>query len=156
MLVASTSPVHALYGSDSKVKLLTARNFQSAVIDSDVPAMVEFFAPWCGHCQQLSPIYSRVAENLHGIVTIGAVDCDVDSNKGLCGQYGIQGFPTLKLFPASKRKNTKTGKLTKTPEDYNGKVITRCIPLMVLLPRSLNSRTRRHCIDAVSRTTTKR
>lgn len=54
MLVASTSPVHALYGSDSKVKLLTARNFQSAVIDSDVPAMVEFFAPWVSHQNPIS------------------------------------------------------------------------------------------------------
>ena len=45
-LAAISSPAQALYGSDSKVKVLTARNFKSAVIDSDIPAMVEFFAPW--------------------------------------------------------------------------------------------------------------
>lgn len=74
----------------------------------------------CGHCQQLTPIYSRVAENLYGIVTIGAVDCDVESNKQLCGQYGVKGFPTLKVFPAGQQQSSKTGRVNKTPEDYNG------------------------------------
>jgi thiol-disulfide isomerase/thioredoxin len=74
----------------------------------------------CGHCKQLSPIYSRVADNLHGIVVVAAVDCDVESNKQLCGQYGVKGFPTLKIFPASKQKHSKTGRVSKTPEDYNG------------------------------------
>ncbi len=60
VLVLATSPrkAHALYGGDSKVKVLTARNFQSAVIDSDVPAMVEFFAPWvsAAHARWKGPV----------------------------------------------------------------------------------------------------
>ncbi len=79
----------------------------------------------CGHCKQLSPTYSKVADNLHGIVTIGAVDCEVDSNKPLCRQYGVQGFPTLKLFPAKRRKNSQTGRPNKSPEDYNGDLLAR-------------------------------
>lgn len=57
-----------------------------------------------------------------GIVTIGAVDCDVDGNKQLCSKYGVQGFPTLKVFPADKQKNVKTGTVSKSPSDYNGEV----------------------------------
>lgn len=112
--------VAALYSGSDKVRVLTAKDFKRFIIESNLPAMVEFYAPWCGHCQQLTQIYSRVAENLYGIVTIAAVDCDVDGNKQLCGQYGVKGFPTLKVFPASQQKNSRTGRLNKTPEDYNG------------------------------------
>lgn len=66
--------------------------------------MVMFSAPWCGHCKNLAPDYHKAATSLDGIVKFGNVDCDADSNKGLCAQYGIQGFPTLKLFPATKKR----------------------------------------------------
>lgn len=120
LLCGNVQFASALYTAADKVKVLTARDFNRFIIESDLPAMVEFYAPWCGHCKQLSPIYSRVADNLHGIVVVAAVDCDVESNKQLCGQYGVKGFPTLKIFPASKQKHSKTGRVSKTPEDYNG------------------------------------
>ena len=69
----------------------------------------------CGHCKSLAPAYEKVAESLHGIVNVVAVDCDADANKGTCGQYGIQGFPTLKVFPPGK-----------PPKDYQGEAAPLC------------------------------
>jgi len=51
--------------------------------------VVEFYAPWCGHCQRLAPEYEKAATNLKGMIKVGGVNCDEE--KQLCGQYGIQG-----------------------------------------------------------------
>ena len=50
----------------------------------------------CGHCQQLTPTYEKVAANMAGIAPVVAVDCDDAKNKAICSRYGVQGFPTLK------------------------------------------------------------
>jgi protein disulfide-isomerase A6 len=76
---------------------------------------VEFYAPWCGHCQRLAPEWKKAATNLKGLVNIAAVDCDVEQNKGLCAMYEIQGFPTIKVFSPELNKHKKTGQLTKVP-----------------------------------------
>lgn len=76
---------------------------------------VEFYAPWCGHCQKLAPEWKKAANNLKGMVTIAAVDCDVEANKALCGMYEIKGFPTIKVFSPELKPNKKTGQLTKVP-----------------------------------------
>jgi protein disulfide-isomerase A6 len=75
---------------------------------------VEFYAPWCGHCKNLQPAYEKAAKSLEGLAKVAAVDCDDDSNKPFCGQFGVQGFPTLKII--------RPGKTPGKPivEDYNG------------------------------------
>ena len=55
-----------------------------------------------------------------GLVTVGAVDCDEEGNKPLCGRYGVQGFPTIKVFGPDKQMNPYTKKVGKTRADYNG------------------------------------
>ena len=65
-------------------------------------------APWCGHCQRLTPEYKKAASALKGVVKLGAVNAD--EHRSLGGQYGIQGFPTIKIFGKNKNK----------PEDYQG------------------------------------
>jgi len=57
---------------------------------------VEFYAPWCGHCQQLAPKWKQVAAKLKGVVNVGAVDCD--AHKALCQQHGVKGYPTIKAL----------------------------------------------------------
>jgi len=101
---------NALYSKSSGVVDLNPNNFDSKVKNSDGVWIVEFYAPWCGHCKQLVPEYTKAAKALKGIIGVGAVDCDQESNKPLCGQYGVQGFPTIKVFGANKNK----------PEDYKG------------------------------------
>lgn len=59
----------------------------------------QFYAPWCGHCQALKPAWEQAAKALKGIVNVAAVDCD--EHKSLAGEYGIQGFPTIKFFYVS-------------------------------------------------------
>jgi protein disulfide-isomerase A6 len=65
-------------------------------------SLLSFFAPWCGHCQKLAPEWEKAATNLKDIVPVGKVDCTV--HQGLCGQYGVQGYPTIKIFSQKGKK----------------------------------------------------
>ncbi|KAJ8335149.1 hypothetical protein SKAU_G00407880 [Synaphobranchus kaupii] len=58
--------------------------------------LVEFFAPWCGHCQKLAPEYESAATKLKGVVPLAKVDCTANSET--CGRFGVNGYPTLKIF----------------------------------------------------------
>ncbi|KAK7067363.1 Protein disulfide-isomerase A6 [Halocaridina rubra] len=98
----------ALYSSSSGVIDLTPSNFQREVLNSDSVWIVEFYAPWCGHCQQLVPEYQKAAQALKGVVKVGAVNAD--EHRSLGGQYGVQGFPTIKIFGLNKNK----------PDEFNG------------------------------------
>eukprot|EP00882_Tetradesmus_deserticola_P001203 GHRQ01001301.1.p1 GENE.GHRQ01001301.1~~GHRQ01001301.1.p1 ORF type:complete len:457 (+),score=199.58 GHRQ01001301.1:162-1532(+) len=92
---AAMSHVDAFYFSKSGVVTLTADNFDSRIKSGGV-WMVEFYAPWCGHCQQLKPVWEQAAQALKGIVNVAAVDCD--EHKSVAGDHGIRGFPTIKFF----------------------------------------------------------
>ncbi|KAK9818342.1 hypothetical protein WJX72_010973 [[Myrmecia] bisecta] len=116
----AASAADALYSKDGPVPLLNPKTFEETVVDSDLVHVVEFFAPWCGHCKALAPQYQKVAETLQGIVGVSAVDCDDAGNRKLCSEHGVQGFPTIKIFPVERKKNPYTGKLGKMAVDYNG------------------------------------
>jgi len=116
-LVIAPSLAEAIYDKWSGVVDLTPGNFDGKVKSSDGVWIVEFYAPWCGHCRNLAPEYQKAAKALKGIIGVGAIDCDQESNKPLCGQFGIQGFPTIKVFGANKNK----------PTDYNGERTARGI-----------------------------
>ena len=66
--------------------------------------LVEFYAPWCGHCKNLAPEWKKAAKALKGVVSIVAVDAD--EHKALAGKYDVKGFPTIMLFGADKTKPT--------------------------------------------------
>lgn len=108
MLASLLSGSQALYPSTSNVIELTPANFDKLVINGDEVWIVEFFAPWCGHCQQLVPEYQKAANALKGIVKVGAVNAD--DHKELAGRYGVRGYPTIKVFGTNKNK----------AEDYSG------------------------------------
>jgi len=98
----------ALYDARDDVVELTAANFQERVVNSNEVWVVEFYAPWCGHCRSLTPEYKKAATALKGMVRVGAVNAD--DHKSLGGQFGVRGFPTIKVFGADKKK----------PTDFNG------------------------------------
>lgn len=108
VLVVFLAQSWAMYPSSSNVVELTPSNFDRLVLNSDEVWVVEFYAPWCGHCKQLVPEYQKAANALKGVVKVGAVNAD--DHKELGGKYGVRGFPTIKIFGANKNK----------PEDYNG------------------------------------
>ncbi|XP_076456870.1 protein disulfide-isomerase A6 homolog [Babylonia areolata] len=100
--------VSAFYGPGDDVVELNPSNFHSKVINGDELWIVEFYAPWCGHCQSLTPEWKKAASALKGIIKVGAVNADEHS--GLGSQYGVRGFPTIKFFGLDKFK----------PQDYQG------------------------------------
>ncbi|KAM3728285.1 Protein disulfide-isomerase [Dirofilaria immitis] len=99
---------HALYDGNYNVIELTESNFNNKVLKSDEIWIVEFFAPWCGHCQKLVPEYTKLANALKGIFKVGAVDMTQHQSVGT--PYNVQGFPTIKIFGVNK----------KIPLDYQG------------------------------------
>ncbi|CAK3797075.1 disulfide-isomerase tigA [Lecanosticta acicola] len=95
--------------SASAVIDLKPDNFDDVVLKSGKPTLVEFFAPWCGHCKTLAPIYEELASSFEFAkdkVTIAKVDADAEKELGK--RFGISGFPTLKFFDGKKVD----------PEDY--------------------------------------
>ncbi len=79
----------------------TDQNFQE-VLNSDIPVLVDFWAPWCGPCQMMSPIIDKLAEEYEGKAKIGKVNVDEPSNQQLITKYGIQGIPAFKIFKGGK------------------------------------------------------
>ncbi|KYQ91306.1 protein disulfide isomerase [Tieghemostelium lacteum] len=93
----------------SNVVDLTPENFEKIVLDSSKDVLVEFFAPWCGHCKKLAPDYEIVANTFanDADVVIAKMDCDAETNKPTCTKYGITGFPTLKYFSKTNKDGEK-------------------------------------------------
>ncbi|KAG9355288.1 hypothetical protein JZ751_000126 [Albula glossodonta] len=69
--------------------------------------LVEFFAPWCGHCQKLAPEYESAATKLKGIVPLAKVDCTTNSET--CSRFGVNGYPTLKIFRNGEEASSYDG-----------------------------------------------
>jgi len=93
------------------VQDLTPKNFDSIVLKSGKPALVEFFAPWCGHCKNLAPTYEELATSFQYAadkVTVAKVNAD--EHKSLGKKFDVKGFPTLKWFDGKSDK----------PSEYEG------------------------------------
>eukprot|EP00828_Plagiopyla_frontata_P031191 TRINITY_DN4102_c0_g1_i1.p1 TRINITY_DN4102_c0_g1~~TRINITY_DN4102_c0_g1_i1.p1 ORF type:complete len:309 (-),score=68.32 TRINITY_DN4102_c0_g1_i1:153-1079(-) len=88
-------------GNEDDIVVLTDSNFEELVLGSDDLWMIKFYAPWCGHCKQLAPIWTQLATKLKGKVKVGKVDATTEKN--IASQYQIQGYPTLKMFPPGKK-----------------------------------------------------
>ncbi|KAL4447472.1 hypothetical protein ABPG75_004691 [Micractinium tetrahymenae] len=88
-----------LYDNDAFVQDLTDDTFPEGDGDGWV-WLIEFYAPWCGHCRQLAPKWRKVAEALHGVAKVAAVNCE--QQQVLCQQSGIRGYPTIKAFSGGR------------------------------------------------------
>ncbi|RKP12780.1 hypothetical protein BJ684DRAFT_20698 [Piptocephalis cylindrospora] len=120
LLALQTGPAQALYDpAFSTVETITADQFHSKLKKSPRVTVLEFFAPWCGHCQSLVPHYSRAAKSLNGLVDFMAIDCDVVSNQPVCTSEGVKGFPMIKLYYPKHDKIDPT-KFKKISVEFQG------------------------------------
>ncbi|CAM6056320.1 unnamed protein product [Sphagnum tenellum] len=106
-LVLKNMPVYLrkVTAAPSEVVVLTPTNFDKVVLDTSKVVLVEFYAPCCGHCKSLAPVYEKVAAAYKAEKDVVVAD----AHSGLGERYGVTGYPTLKFFP----KNNKDG------EDYD-------------------------------------
>ena len=86
---------------------LTSDNFKEEVLNSSVPVLVDFWAPWCGPCRMVGPIVSEVAEEMEGRAKVGKIN--VDEQQALAETYGVMSIPTLIVFKGGEAAETAVG-----------------------------------------------
>lgn len=91
------------------VKVIVGKNFKQIVIDNDNDVLVEYYAPWCGHCKKLAPIWDQLASDLKDVqgLTIAKMDATANEVDGV----DVRGYPTLKFYPKGAKNS---------PIDYDG------------------------------------
>lgn len=92
--------------------IINDSTFESDVLKSDKPVLVDFFATWCGPCRQMLPIITELADEMADKIKI--VKMDVDDSPKTPGTYNIQSIPTLILFKDGKMVDEKNGSLPKS------------------------------------------
>lgn len=91
---------------DGHVEVVVAKNFESIVNDASKDVLIEFYAPWCGHCKSLAPKYEELAEKLKDETDIVIAKMDATAND-VPKTYDVRGFPTLYFVPKNSKKNPK-------------------------------------------------
>tara|TARA_B100000315_G_C14547971_1_gene574229 strand:+ start:421 stop:738 length:318 start_codon:yes stop_codon:yes gene_type:complete len=90
---------------------LTSDNFQTEVIDSTIPALVDFWAPWCGPCQMIAPHIKELAKDCTGKLKVCKLN--VDEAPDVATKYAVMSIPALMLFKEGKIMETKVGSMGK-------------------------------------------
>ena len=94
------------------IQHVSDESFDSDVLKSDVPVLVDFWAEWCGPCKVIAPVLEEIASEYDGKMKVCKLD--IDANEATPPKYGIRGIPTLMLFKNGNVEATKVGALSKS------------------------------------------
>ena len=94
------------------VKSIKEKEFESEVINSDKPVLIDFWAQWCGPCKEIAPILEEIADEMQDIIKV--VKINIDENPNIPNKYGIQSIPTMIIFKKGQPISTKIGAANKS------------------------------------------
>ena len=93
------------------VHTFTADNFETEVLNSDIPVFVDFYADWCGPCEMKSPVIDKLADEFDGRIKVGKINVDDESE--IAAQFGIMSIPNMKFFKGGKVVDEVVGAIPK-------------------------------------------
>ncbi|MFM7407662.1 MAG: thioredoxin [Cuspidothrix sp.] len=96
----------------SAAEQVTDTSFKQEVLDSELPVLVDFWAPWCGPCRMVAPVVEEIATQYQGMLKV--VKVNTDENPNVASQYGIRSIPTLMIFKNGEKVDMVVGAVPKS------------------------------------------
>ena len=90
----------------------TEENFDTEVLGSNTPVLVDFYADWCGPCKMMMPVVEKMAESYDGKIKIGKLN--VDENNAIAAKYGVMSIPSFMVFKNGEVVNSQTGAMSQS------------------------------------------